>query len=313
MSQEVKKPVIAFIDDEERILRVMNRFFRKTHQVFCTTDPEEYIAFIRSRHVHVAVSDQRMPDKTGVELLKEVKDHSPNTIRILLTGYADVEAIIGSINDGEIFRYLTKPCDTNEMMQVINRATEIAISQQKAVPSETAPVEMEDFVFPENSKKPTVLVLDDDVNVVNNMKNELGAMFNFKWASNLEEAYHHLDEGDVNVCISDIHVNGDNIAPAIYTLKQHAKNIVVLIQTSFKDASQLIDLINKGQVYRCLPKPLRLSLTKISLERAYQHHLKLVSVPEMSQRHEVEQNDTETASFSSQVVGFLSRLKRRFS
>lgn len=320
MDTAAKKPLVVFIDDEERILRVMSKLFRKTHEVFCTTDPAEYLEFIKNNDVHVAVSDQRMPERTGVEILKDVKDMSPNTMRILLTGYADLEAIMDSINEGEIFRYLTKPCKSEEMLRVVGRATEIALSQKQhmgtSATNASAPVLTEANIAPAQTsgEKATVLVLDDDERVMQSMAEEFGDLYKFKWASNLDEAYHYLDSGDISVCVSDIHVDGDNIAPAIYTLKQHAKDIVVLIQTSFRDAGQLIDLINKGQVYRCLPKPLRLNLTRISLERAYQHHLQLVNVPEMLDRHEVEESDvSDNTSLSNQVRGFLQRIRARLS
>ena len=61
------KPKLAFIDDEQRILRSMKLLFRKTHDVFITTDPTEYIDYIKNNHVHVAVSDQRMPERVGVD------------------------------------------------------------------------------------------------------------------------------------------------------------------------------------------------------------------------------------------------------
>ncbi|MBX4377732.1 response regulator, partial [Mycobacterium tuberculosis] len=73
------------------------------------------------------ISDQRMPKKLGVEVLKEVKDVSPHTIRILLTGYADLTAVIDSINEGEIFRYITKPWQTDELKNIVNQATQIAL------------------------------------------------------------------------------------------------------------------------------------------------------------------------------------------
>lgn len=309
------KPVVAFIDDEERILRVMKKLFRKSHDVFCTTDPNEYIEFIKNNDVHVAVSDQRMPERMGVDILKEIKDVSPNTMRILLTGYADLDAILGSINEGEIFRYLTKPCKAEEILRVVERATEIAMSPHESDSmSDELLASAVTSITEETANKPTVLVLDDDIDVMKDMEEEFGDMFAFKWASNLEEAYGHLDTGNISVCVADIHVDGDNITPVIYTLKQHAKHIVVLVQTSFQDANQLIELINKGQVYRCLPKPVRLSLAKISLERAYQHHLKLVSAPDLSVRHEVEASDEENnVSLSSQVRGFLSRLRNRLA
>ncbi len=122
----MQKPKIAFIDDEPRILRSLKMHFRQSHDVFITTDAIELMEYISANEVQVVVSDQRMPDKQGTEVLRDIKSASPNTIRILLTGYADLNAVIDSVNEGEIYRYITKPWQNDELKKTINKATEIA-------------------------------------------------------------------------------------------------------------------------------------------------------------------------------------------
>ena len=300
------KPKLAFIDDEMRILRSMKLLFRKSHDVYITTDPDEYIDYIRYNHVHVAVSDQRMPDRLGVDVLREVKEVSPSTMRILLTGYADLNAILGSINEGEIYRYLTKPCKSEELQNVINRATEIALSYN---PDEDA-----DQI--DNSEyKQSLLVIDENSEIINQLRTQFANSYNVMHATTLEEAYDYLANYDIGVCVTDIHIGGENIAPIIFTLKQDAPHLVVLVQTQFQDASLLIDLINKGQVYRCLPKPMRASLLEVSVNRAFSHHAKLKANPEMAKRHEVEHdpdNDVRI-DLTSRVRSFIGKLRARFS
>ena len=300
------KPKLAFIDDEMRILRSMKLLFRKSHDVYITTDPDEYIDYIRHNHVHVAVSDQRMPNRVGVDILREVKEVSPSTMRILLTGYADLNAILGSINEGEIYRYLTKPCKSEELQNVINRATEIALSYN---PDEDA-----DQI--DNSEyKQSLLVIDENSEIINQLRTQFANSYNVMHATTLEEAYNYLANYDIGVCVTDIHIGGENIAPIIFTLKQDAPHLVVLVQTQFQDASLLIDLINKGQVYRCLPKPMRASLLEVSVNRAFRHHAKLKANPDMAKRHEVEHdpdNDVRI-DLTSRVRSFIGKLRARFS
>ena len=300
------RPKLAFIDDEQRILRSMKLLFRKTHDVFITTDPTEYIDYIKNNHVHVAVSDQRMPERVGVDILREVKDVSPSTMRILLTGYADLNAIIGSINDGEIYRYLTKPCKSEELLAVIGRATEIALTYN---PDEDAEQ------FDSSGKKQTLLVIDETDELIEQISKQFSHSYRVLHAEGLEEAYDYLANEDIGVCITDINVSGENIAPIIFTLKQDAPHLVVLVQTEFQDAGLLIDLINKGQVYRCLPKPMRASLLEISVNRAFQHHAKLKASPELVKRYEVEhdpENDVRI-DLSSRVRSLIGKLRKRFS
>ena len=300
------KPKLAFIDDEKRILRSMKLLFRKSHDVFITTDPNEYLDYIKNNHVHVAVSDQRMPERVGVDILREVKDISPSTMRILLTGYADLNAIIGSINEGEIYRYLTKPCKSEELQAVVGRATAIALTYNND----------EDVNHLEGSgEKQTLLVIDETDELIKKIRQQFSNNYSVLHATGLEEAYDYIANYDVGVCITDIMVSGDNIAPIIFTLKQDAPYLVVLVQTEYQDAGLLIDLINKGQVYRCLPKPMRANLLEISVNRAFHHHTKLKASPELAKRHEVEHdpNNEVRLELSSRVRNFIGKLRKRFA
>jgi DNA-binding NtrC family response regulator len=300
------KPKLAFIDDEKRILRSMKLLFRKSHDVFITTDPDEYIDYIKNNHVHVAVSDQRMPERVGVDILREIKDISPSTMRILLTGYADLNAIIGSINDGEIYRYLTKPCKSEELQTVVGRATEIAL---------TYSADEDANQIDSSDNKQTLLVIDETDELIEQIRKQFSNSYKVLHATSLEDAYDYLANYDIGVCITDINVSGENIAPIIFTLKQDAPHLVVLVQTEFQDAGLLIDLINKGQVYRCLPKPMRASLLEISVNRAFRHHSNLKASPDLVKRHEVEHdpdNDVRI-DLSNRVRSFISKLRKRFS
>ena len=120
------KPRIAFIDDEERILRTLKMHFRDTHDVFTTTNPDALLEYVKQHDVQVVVSDQRMPQRLGVDVLKDVKEVSPHTVRILLTGYADLNAVVNSINEGEIYRYVAKPWDDTEIVNTVRDALEAA-------------------------------------------------------------------------------------------------------------------------------------------------------------------------------------------
>ena len=105
------KPTLLLIDDEERILRSLAMLFRGSYQVHATVDPHEAIALVERERVHVVVSDQRMPVMRGADLLREVRSRSPNSMRILLTGYSELDAVVSSVNEGEIFRFVQKPWD----------------------------------------------------------------------------------------------------------------------------------------------------------------------------------------------------------
>src|SRR5262245_48652696 len=96
------KPSLLFVDDEPSILTALRVVFRTGYEVTITTDGFEAVELLKTKHFDVIVSDQRMPKMTGVELLRHARDLAPNTIRVLLTGYSDTDAILGAINDVEV-------------------------------------------------------------------------------------------------------------------------------------------------------------------------------------------------------------------
>ncbi len=120
---ETNKIKILFVDDEPYVLNALRRlFFEEKYQVLTANSGKEGLDIINSQDVAVIVSDQRMPEMSGVEFLEKVKDISPESIRIILTGYADVNAAIDAINKGGAFRYVTKPWNDDELRTIVNQA-----------------------------------------------------------------------------------------------------------------------------------------------------------------------------------------------
>ena len=113
---------LLFVDDEKRVLTSMRALFRRDYDVLLANSGAEALELLGTARVDVIVSDQRMPEMTGVELLSEFKRRSPDTTRILLTGYADLQAIEDSINECEVFRYLMKPCAAEELRAAVREA-----------------------------------------------------------------------------------------------------------------------------------------------------------------------------------------------
>ena len=141
--------------------------------------------------------------------------------------------------------------------------------------------------------------------------------FETHWANSLEKAIELLENDRFGVAITDVSLGGENISPVIYALKQSFPDLAVLVLTSLNDSHTLIDLINKGQVYRYLPRPSNLSLLEISIQRAYDYHQTLVNQPKLQARHVVDAvTEVETRSFGNKVKKFLSRFgigKSRFA
>jgi len=110
------------VDDEKDIIDSIERQFRKKYKILKTTSGAEALRLMQNETIHLILSDQRMPEMTGVQLFERAQKIQPNAIRILLTGYSDVESVIAAINNGQIYRYITKPWDPTDLDVIVRRA-----------------------------------------------------------------------------------------------------------------------------------------------------------------------------------------------
>lgn len=116
---------VLFVDDEPGNLTAFKAAFRRDFEVHLAHSAEEALAVLDHEPIHVVVSDQRMPRMTGSELLAIVREKHPRAIRMLLTGYADLEAVVDAVNKGGIYSYATKPWDPTDLTLRIRQAYEV--------------------------------------------------------------------------------------------------------------------------------------------------------------------------------------------
>jgi response regulator RpfG family c-di-GMP phosphodiesterase len=115
-----EKPKILIVDDETEILESLADLLRKDFYIFATSDIDEARNLLASHNmISLVISDQRMPGLSGAELLAETAKTNPDTARILLTGYADIEAVIEAVNQGQIVQYITKPWNPINLLGVL--------------------------------------------------------------------------------------------------------------------------------------------------------------------------------------------------
>ena len=125
MSATVGPPKLLVVDDEEAILETMTFTFLDDYEVLTTTDARVGLELL-DEHAPVAVviTDQRMPNMTGTEFLAEVYSRHPETVRIILTGFADMASTVDAINDGHVYAYVNKPWDPADLQRIVRRAQE---------------------------------------------------------------------------------------------------------------------------------------------------------------------------------------------
>jgi len=111
----MEKKTVLFVDDEEKILTSLKRgLLDEPYKTLFASSGKEALEILQRNQVHVIVTDMRMPEMGGLELLKAVKEDYPNVIRMVLSGYTQVSTLLTAINQGEIFRFITKPWKLEE-------------------------------------------------------------------------------------------------------------------------------------------------------------------------------------------------------
>jgi len=133
---EKKDFTILYVDDEVNNLISFRATFRRNYKILTAQDGNEGLRVLADNEVHLVLSDQRMPGMTGVEFLEKVNQRFPETIRMIITGFSDIDAVIGSINKGGVYRYIAKPWDEREMRITIENARQLFGLQEENIISQ---------------------------------------------------------------------------------------------------------------------------------------------------------------------------------
>lgn len=142
---------VLYVDDEEHNLISFKASFRRQYEIYTAISAKEALALLEKVDVNVIISDQRMPEMTGVEFFKTLKEKYPDPVRILLTGYTDIESLSDAINQGDIYRYVTKPWNDLDLHNSIKNAYDIYISKialrEKIVELQKTNDELNRFIY----------------------------------------------------------------------------------------------------------------------------------------------------------------------
>ena len=276
--EAAKKARILFVDDEERILTALRSVFRANYHVFTATSGAEALECATKFRPHVVVSDQRMPGLTGVQMLRQIKEAAPNTVRILLTGYSDLASIVGSINEGEVFRFVSKPWDNQEILKTVGEAADIAIELAEAATRPAVPVE---------KMSAGILVVDPTVEVFRAMKELFAATCPVLHATTLDAAFKVLETEETALIVADIESGKEEVIATFKLLKQDRPAILTIVLTEASDSELVIELINQAQIFRFVNKPVNLKLLTQHAHAALARYQSFKQQPQLVQQHKV--------------------------
>jgi len=304
------KQLLLIVDDELRVLRSLKAVFRSGYQVRTTTDCQEALRILQAEQVNTIISDQRMPEMRGVDLLYQARKISPNTMRLLLTGYSDIPSILDAINQGEVYRYITKPWGQDEIQSVVADAMGIS---QKLYHVDQVPTY--DAAAPaKTGDRPEVLVLDTTrviYDMVYKLFNETCVVH---YSKSIDGCSGIFANHPVRVVIVNVpHGNADYMS-FLKLIKSEYPSMVTIAVMVEDDADDIISLINQGQIYRYIPVTVPPGRTRICIQSAinYANHLNMN--PVLAERHRVEA-DEESGSISkvrrSAIIKSMAMLKKR--
>jgi signal transduction histidine kinase len=142
---------VLYVDDEVNNLQSFKALFRRNYEIFTAESAEEGINILGRELIHVIICDQRMPGMTGVEFFESILVRHPHPVRILLTGYTDIQAVVEAINRGEIYRFIDKPWDQQVLDVAIKNAYEIyhtkLLLREQNIQLQKAYEELDKFVY----------------------------------------------------------------------------------------------------------------------------------------------------------------------
>lgn len=295
MNVTEKKFSILFVDDEERILTSLRSIFRKEYQVFVANSGIEALKLLDENKIDVVVSDQRMPGMLGNELLKEVRKKHPKVMRLLLTGFVDKDAIINTINEGEIYRFIHKPWNNEDIKKIVREAAEASRFDVLAVTNivkKTADKKSILQYIAQHHPDKGVVVLGSSQTLRNQIRTFCREYnLNVYGAQNIDQILGIVSaQPAIGVAIIELPVSADEAILTINILKEKRPELMSIVLADESDANVAIELINSGQVFRYLTKPIETEKLTTAIEKAFNKHMVISSEANLKARHSVEKS-----------------------
>ncbi|MBI2771117.1 MAG: response regulator [Burkholderiales bacterium] len=312
MPEALKKPSLLFVDDEPRILSALRSVFRAGYDVVTTTDAHEAIAILGTRHFDVIVSDQRMPIMNGVQFLRVASEVSPTSVRILLTGYSDTDAIVGAINEVEVHRFMKKPWDNDTIRQTVAEAVEIAVALRQGLGDPAAPavLPLEVVATGGLSLRESLIVVDDNRKVFGLIEAEFSAAFDVFYAPSIVECLSLMEIRRCSVLLCALDVESETDRVFLMRLKAIHPRIIVITLCSSTDSERLIELINKARIYRFVKKPTTFQVIRHYLESAIDLARRQKANPVLLMRQAAEPLPEGAVPVDAAVLHGVSALRR---
>jgi len=275
-------PTILLIDDEPLLLNSLERLLEDDFLVLKTTQQARAMELAQTYQPVVAISDQRMPGMLGHQLLECIKTISPKTMRILLTGYADLEATVGSMNYSEVFRYISKPWKADKLLETVHLAASIYARMEEVEQDKLKGIN-------KTSITPSVLVVCNQLSEIDEVSKGL-MEYQIKTASSAGRAILHLQEEEIAVLLL-IGISDSARVSEIEFLslvRRVSPETVPIFLSNGTDKETALRLINESSTFRYLSKTIKREDLNLVVRQAIAQHEWLKENP-FKNRHRIEE------------------------
>jgi response regulator RpfG family c-di-GMP phosphodiesterase len=276
---------ILLVDDEPLMLSSLKGLLEFDYHVHTAENGNDALEILHQHPIKVVISDERMPHMPGHELLRQVKIASPRTIRVLLTGYADLESVIKSVNAGEIFRYLNKPCRPEMLQSVVRLGVQIYDRMSMLNPSpievvRTVPAHAADMLK-KVSAKPAVLFVGYAKEEIAQFVEKLSDLYEVITADTVESAFEIFSKRNISVIISELNLGEYDGVDFLQTLKQERPQTVIVVLTDIVDVKLIMRAVNEVNVFKYIPKPTTQEQIERTLREATAKNNEYLQYPEL--------------------------------
>ena len=311
----IYKKNLLFVDDEVRILRTLKAMFRRDYHVHLANSGKEALSILSQKKMDVVISDQRMPEMLGNELLSRVRAIQPQAIRMLLTGYMDKKAILKTINEGEIFRFISKPWNSEEIKEIVSEA---------AAASEIEHIDLQPEIFTnalgnkalDNQQrwqengivKPAILVLEKNSSVraqIKQIANKIGIKTYFVNKISGAVGVLHL-RPNIGTIVLSMDDGFDDTVTALAMMRRIRPSLITIVLAEMTDSEVAVDLINHSQVFRYLDKPIENdNFEKIIVDGLIRHN-QLKNNEAATKRYEADYSKIKISSIMKKIFSIFS-------
>jgi len=248
-------PKVLCVDDEPSLLRSLRWLLRREFDVAVASSGREALALLAADRFDVVLSDQRMPGMCGSEFLSLAQQVSPLTVRLLLTGYADFSAVVAALNEGDVFRYISKPWDDNKLVRCVqeaarlSRVSRLAWSDFADTVSEAGP----------SDSRHEVLLVQPDADFARGCAEACGEKVLMQArllvAHDLADALTLLSQRSPGVMVLQQQGDARGTVELVRAIRRKRRRMPVVLASDSHDIHALQQFINEGLIHRYLYLP----------------------------------------------------------